>query len=162
MLDVAKISIKELLGMAVRAEIDANKVYAKLTNRFSNPLLKEKFRMLAFEENKHRQALEGLFRRKYGKEKISIPPHADKDLLPALNLTASSPLVEILNQAMESEKSAENFYAKLAKRAEEPDKKILEYLSKVEHSHYTMLRSEYLLAQEFDDYGEMDADRVVT
>jgi rubrerythrin len=71
-------------------------------------------------------------------------------------------LADILHQAMESEKSAENFYAHLAERFENPQKKIFEYLSKVEHSHYMMLRSEYVLAQEFEDYAEKDIDKVVT
>jgi len=33
---------------------------------------------------------------------------------------------------------------------------------KVEHSHYMMLKSEYALAQEFEDYAEKDIDKVVT
>jgi rubrerythrin len=63
---------------------------------------------------------------------------------------------------MESEKSAENFYVDLSKRFEDPQKKILTYLSKVEHSHYVMLQSEYALAQDFEDYAEKDIDKVVT
>jgi hypothetical protein len=35
-------------------------------------------------------------------------------------------------------------------------------LSKVEHSHYMMLQSEYALAQDFEDYAEKDKDKVVT
>jgi rubrerythrin len=162
MIDISKTSVRDLLGMAVRAEIDANKIYTDLAEKVSNPLLKEKFLMLAFEENKHRESLEKLFLRKYGEEEIPIPPKTDDDLLPSLSFTPSSPLVEILNQAMESERSAERFYAKLSLRVEDPYKKILEYLSHVEHSHYAMLRSEYLLAQTFEDYGEKDTDKVVT
>jgi rubrerythrin len=63
---------------------------------------------------------------------------------------------------MESEKSAENFYANLSKRFEDPQKKILTYFSKVEHSHYMMLQSEYALAQDFEDYAEKDIDKIVT
>ena len=63
---------------------------------------------------------------------------------------------------MESEKKAEAFYASLAERVEAPHRKILEYLSQVEHSHYSMLNGEYVLAQEFEDYSEKDIDKVVT
>jgi hypothetical protein len=35
-------------------------------------------------------------------------------------------------------------------------------LSKVEHSHYMMLQSEYALALDFEDYAEKDIDKVVT
>ena len=77
-------------------------------------------------------------------------------------MTPSSPLIDIIYQAMEAERSAEQFYLRLAEKVQETQKRILEYLSKVEHSHYMMLKSEYTLAQEFADYGEMDIDKVVT
>jgi len=162
MIDVSQAPVKELLGLAIRAEIDANATYAQLAERFSNPLLKEKFQWLAYEENKHKIGLEKLHDNLYKDEEAQIPDKADEALLPSLDLTPSSSLVDILYQAMESEKSAEDFYANLSQRVEDAHKKFLEYLSQVEHSHYMMLRSEYLLAQEFEDYGEKDIDKIVT
>ena len=162
MIAVSQAPMKELLGLAIRAEIDANAVYTQLAERFSNPLLKEKFRWLAYEENKHKTGLEKLYDRLYKGEEAQIPDKADEARLPSIDLGPSSSLVDILYQAMESEKSAENFYAALSHRVEDSQKKFLEYLSKVEHSHYTMLRSEYLLAQEFEDYAEKDIDKVIT
>ncbi|MGD2245143.1 MAG: ferritin family protein [Candidatus Aminicenantes bacterium] len=162
MLDVSTASAKELLAMAVKAEMDANQTYSDIAGNLSNPLLKEKFQWLAYEENKHKEILEKLFTTVNPGEDIPIPDTVDEDLLPSIHLTPSSSLVEILYQAMESEKSAENFYAALTQRVEEAQKKVLEYLSKVEHSHYTMLKSEYTLAQEFEDYAEKDIDKVIT
>jgi rubrerythrin len=43
MLNISKASIEELLGIATKAEIDANKTYSDIANSLSNPLLKEKF-----------------------------------------------------------------------------------------------------------------------
>ena len=40
MLDISNASVKELLGLAARAEIDANKAYSDLADMVSNPLLK--------------------------------------------------------------------------------------------------------------------------
>jgi len=162
MIDISKASVEKLLGIATRAEIDANKIYSDIANSVSNPLLKEKFQMLAFEENKHREILERLYEALSQGEKLQIPDKTDEDLLPSIHFTPSSSLVDILYQAMESEKSAESFYAHLAERFENHKKKILEYLSKVEHSHYMILKSEYALAQEFEDYAEKDIDKVVT
>ncbi|MGD8534375.1 MAG: ferritin family protein [Candidatus Aminicenantes bacterium] len=162
MLDVSTAPAKELLAMAIKAEMDANQTYSDIASNLSNPLLKEKFQWLAYEENKHKEILEKLFTAMNPGEDIAIPDSVDEDLLPSIHLTPSSTLVEILYQAMESEKSAENFYATLTQRVEEAQKKVLEYLSKVEHSHYTMLKSEYALAQEFEDYAEKDIDKVIT
>lgn len=162
MFDIANASLKNLLGFAIRSEIDSNQVYSDLADKYSNPLLKEKFQWLAFEENKHKETLEKLFEALLPKETLQIPDEPNEELFKKITLTPSSTLVELLYQAMESEKKAEDFYAQLANRIETSHRKILEYLSQVEHSHYVMLNSEYLMAQEFEDYGEKDIDKVVT
>ncbi len=162
MTSIARASVKSLLGYAIRAEIDSNRVYLRMAKRVKNPLLREKFQMLAFEEKKHREVLEHLYENLYHGERIEIPDEVDEKLLPAVRMKPSSTLVDILYQAMQAEKSAENFYAALAQRIRPPKKKILDYLSKVEKSHYLMLQSEYAMAQQFEDYGEKDIDKVVT
>jgi len=162
MANIEKEPIKKLIGYAVRAEIDSNKVYLKLSARLKNPLLKEKFQLLAFEEKKHKEVLENLFAALYKGDELQVPECVDVRLLPAVVVKPSSTLVDILLQAMQAEKSAQDFYASLAARVKSATRKILEYLSKVEKSHYLILRSEYALAQEFGDYGEQDIDKVVT
>lgn len=162
MTSIAREPIRNLLGYAVRAEIDSNRVYLRMAKKVKNPLLQEKFQVLAFEEKKHREILENLFDSLYHGEKIHVPDKVDERLLPQVRVRPSSSLVDILYQAMEAEKSAESFYAGLARRIRTPKKKILDYLSKVEKSHYLMLRSEYVMAQQFEDYGEKDIDKVVT
>jgi rubrerythrin len=162
MVNIAREPVKKLLGYAVRAEINSNRIYTRLARRVKNALLKEKFLVLAFEEKKHKEVLENLFESLYGGEKIEVPDAVDEKLLPAVRVRPSSSLVDILYQAMEAEKSAQDFYSGLAKRVRPPKRKILEYLSKVERGHYFMLRSEYAMAQQFEDYGERDIDKVVT
>jgi rubrerythrin len=162
MVSVAKQSVKKLLGCAIRAEMDANKAYAKMAARVKNLLLKEKFQVLALEEKKHKEILERLFSCLYKKEKPEVPKTVDERLLPAVVIKPSSSLADILGQAMKGEQSARDFYAALSKRVQGANKKMLAYLSQVENSHYLMLRSEYTLALQFEDYAEKDIDKVVT
>ncbi len=162
MINMKKASVQELLGLAIRSEIDSNAAYSSMAQRVSNPLLKEKFNMLAYEENKHRDVLEKLGKVLFPEDEIGIPDKADPALLPSIEISPSSSLVDILYQAMKAEKSAEDFYARLSKRFKNPQKKILVYLSKVEHSHFKMLEGEYTIAQDFGDYAEKDIDKVVT
>ncbi|MGD2294631.1 MAG: ferritin family protein [Candidatus Aminicenantes bacterium] len=162
MIDPSQLSVKELLAMASRAEIEANRTYSDLANTVKNPLLKEKFQWLAFEENKHKESLKKIFQSLYSEKKMEIPDKTDEALLPSIRFTPSSSLVEILDQAMNAEKAAENFYTNLAQKVGNPQQRILKYLSVVEHSHFAMLKSEYTMAQEFEDYGEQDIDKVVT
>jgi rubrerythrin len=160
--DITKASLKDLLGFAIRSEIDSNKVYSDLADRYANPLLKEKFQWLAFEENKHKETLEKLFSALLPEETLRLPDEPSSELFKKITITPSSTLLDLLYQAMESEKKAEDFYAQLAGRVESQYRKILEYLSQVEHSHYSMLNGEYFMAQQFEDYGEKDIDKVVT
>jgi len=162
MVSIVREPIRSLLGYAVRAEIDSHRVYLRMARKVKNALLREKFLVLAFEEKKHKEVLESLFESLYRGEKIVVPDTVDEKLLPAVRVRPSSSLVDVLYQAMEAEKSAQNFYAALARRVRSPKNKILEYLSKVEKSHYLMLRSEYAMAQQFEDYAEKDIDKVVT
>jgi len=162
MLDVSTTSVKELLAYAIRSEMDSNKAYSDLADRVSNPLLKEKFQWLAFEENKHKQMLITLHGTLFSGQTIQIPDKPSEELLKRIEITPSSSLLDILYQAMDSEKSAEEFYARLAERMEPTQKKLLLYLSKVEHSHYVMLKSEYDAVQDFEDYAEKDIDKIIT
>ncbi|MBS3818652.1 ferritin family protein [bacterium] len=162
MVDISKYSLKELLGFAVRSEIDSNQTYSNLAHRLKNPLLKEKFQLLAYEETKHKETLENLFGSIFPGEQIRVPEKQSEELFKKIQVTPSSSLVDILKQAMDSEKSAENFYANLAKQIENTKKRILEYLSKVEHSHFRMLEGELSLALEYEDYAEKPIDKVVT
>jgi rubrerythrin len=162
MLDVSTSSVKELMGYSIRSEIDSNKAYSDLSDRVSNPLLKEKFRWLAFEENKHKEILMKLHNALFPNQTIQIPEEPSKDLFKSIDVQPSSSLIDILLQAMETEKFAEDFYARLADRVEEGQKRLLQYLSKVEHSHYLMLKTEYEAAQDFEDYAEQDIDKIVT
>jgi len=162
MADLSQLTVKELLGMASRAEIEANKTYAELADSVKNPLLKEKFQWLAFEENKHKESLSKLFHSLFREEHMEIPEKTDQGLLPSIHFTADSSLPDVLLQAMKAEKAAQEFYSGLARKVDNPQHRILNYLSHVEHSHHEMLRSEYTMALEFEDYGEQDIEKVVT
>jgi rubrerythrin len=159
---IAKLPVKKLLGYALRAEIDANRIYTRMADRVKNTLLKEKFLLLALEEKKHRDIILRLFASMWGAEKPEIPKIVDERLLPAVMIKPNSDLVDVLSQAMDAEKSAREFYASIAKKVQAPTKQMLMYLSKVENSHYLMLRSEYILALQFEDYAEKDIDKVIT
>ncbi len=162
MINLARTSLKTLLGLAIRAEIDSHNVYQRLARRLKNPLLREKIRILAFEEKKHEKALKNLFAASYPKEKLLIPPKTEEKLLPSVVIKPSSSLVDLLEQAMKAERSAETFYARLSRRIKGEKKRLLQYLSRVEKSHFLMLQSEYTLALQFEDYAERDIDKVIT
>ncbi len=162
MVNLANQPVKKLLGYAIRAEIDANRIYTRMADRVRNSLLKEKFLLLALEEKKHKDIILRLFASMWAGERPEISRAVDERLLPSVTIKPSSSLVDVLSQAMNAEKSAREFYASLARRIKAQNKQMLIYLSKVENSHYLMLRSEYILALQFEDYAEQDIDKVIT
>jgi rubrerythrin len=162
MVSLARLPVKKLLGYALRAEIDANRVYTRMANRVKNTLLKEKFLLLALEEKKHRDIILRLFASMWAAEKPEVPQTVDERLLPSVSIKPSTDLADVLRQAMDAEKSAREFYASLAKKVQAQNRQMLTYLSKVENGHYLMLRSEYVLALQFEDYAEKEVDKVIT
>ena len=162
MIDIQKAPIKDLLGMAIRSEIDSNRVYSDLVQRVTNPLLKEKFQFLAYEESKHKQILEKLVDILCVDDKPRIPENVDEQLLPSIQFTSSTGLADILYQATKAEQAAEEFYIRTAEKVSGLPQKMLTYLSKIEHSHFLTLKNEYALAQDFADYGEQDIDKIIT
>jgi len=162
MASIANQSVKKLLGYAIRAEMDANRIYSRMADRVRNTLLREKFQLLALEEKKHKEIILRLFASMWAGERPEISMAVDERLLPSVSIKPSSSLVDVLSQAMNAEKSAREFYASLAKRIKALNRQMLMYLSKVENSHYLMLRSEYILALQFEDYAEQDIDKVIT
>jgi len=162
MVNLANQPVKKLLGYAIRAEMDANRIYTRMADRVRNTLLKEKFQLLALEEKKHKDIILRLFASMWAGERPEISMAVDERLLPSVSIKPSSSLVDVLSQAMNAEKSAREFYASLARRIKALNRQMLIYLSKVENSHYLMLRSEYILALQFEDYAEKDVDKVIT
>ena len=152
-------SLDKLLIIAIKAEINAQKIYIELAGIAETFILKEKLTFLAGEEEKHETILRGIFDKHFpGREprivKKSVAPNPD------IILDREAPLSELLFQAMKAELEAEEFYTALSgKFPGAPNVgKMLNYLARVEHSHYQILKGEHealLDFEQFDEYHEM-------
>ncbi|MCX7975162.1 MAG: ferritin family protein [Candidatus Aminicenantes bacterium] len=162
MLNLARTSLKTLLGLAIRAEINSQKAYRQLQRHLKNPLLQEKVGLLALEEKKHEKALKNLFKASFPHDELIIPDKTEESLLPSIIIKPSSTLVDLLEQALLFEKAASSFYARLSRRVKGDKKRLLQYLSRVEKSHALMIGSEYALALQYEDYAEKGIDKVIT
>jgi len=145
----------EILGIAVRAEIDAAALYRSLYGRVKNEVLKQKLDFLAKEEDRHKILLERLFKDKYPGQTLRVPEAARPAKgIPSVETMA---VIDLFKLAMGKEKEAEAVYQDAKVRIEDPAaKKMLDYLSRVERSHYYMLKSEVDLLQAFPDAYEVE------
>ena len=145
----------EIMGIAVRAEMDAAAIYRGLLGRVKNEVLRQKLDFLAKEEDRHKVLLERLFRDRYPGRILRVPETAR----PAKGVPSveSMAVVDLFKLAMGKEKEAEEYYREAGVRIEDPAaKKMLGYLSRVERSHYFMLKSEIGLIQAFPDSYDVE------
>jgi len=146
----------EILGIAIKSEIDSAKLYQRLIDKIKNKAVRERIGLLIKEEKKHREIFESLHRQKFPEVEIAIPKTS---FVPKMEsaLTQDLSAKELLEVAMENEKTSERFYSDLEKRSLDlSGKAMLQYLSRAEQTHYKIIKDEYDMLQQFPDYFEME------
>lgn len=146
----------EVLAEAIAAEIESAKFYAGLLGRVKNILLQQKLKFLVLEEKKHRRLLERLYQQRFAGRKLKIPGRPVRTR-PALELDEKTSVLDLFKLALMAEKQAEEFYREARRAArEEASRKILTYLTRVERSHYFLIKSEIDLLARFPDYYDVE------
>jgi rubrerythrin len=145
----------EVLGVAIKSEVDAASFYAALAARVRNPTLAAKLDLLRQEEVKHRALLQDLYARRFPDVELQLPA---QPLLPALDIPpADLGISELFQLAMKAEQASADFYSREAERAtDETSRTMLRYLSSVERSHLHTLETEYDLVSRFPGYYNAD------
>ena len=146
----------EVLGIAVRSEIEAADFYAGLLARVKNILLQQKLKFLVLEEKKHRKILERLHAQRFPGVPLKVPEKAVRPR-PKPELAEKSSILGLFQTALEAEKMAETYYKDAREILEDAgSRKMLEYLSRVERSHYFLIKSEIDLLSRFPDYYDVE------
>lgn len=140
-----KLTSLEVIGMAIRSEEDAAKFYGHISRMIENDLVRAKYEHLAREEANHRKMLTEVYKKMSGGQ--DRPPR-----IPGTPETAegggvpeemAESLEALLKLAVQRERKAGTFYRNAADHATDlSGKKILRYLSEVEHGHELMLERE--------------------
>lgn len=152
----AALKPSEILAVAVKAEIDAASIYVGLQGRVKNEVLLQKLKFLAHEEERHRAMLERLSADRFPGRELAVPDRPDLPLK-SVPIDEKSSVLDLFKLALQKEKQAEDFYKDSRKTMEdEQSRKILDYLSRVERSHYFMIKSEIDLLQKFPDYYNVE------
>ncbi len=146
----------QVIGVAIRSEVDAAAFYTRLQERVKNVLLVQKLKFLATEEEHHRKILEKLFGQRYSDKPMDVP---EQSLMPPVgaSLGADPSVPELFQAALKAEETAEAFYEEAGMLAEEEgSRRILAYLGRVERSHQAMIKSEMDLLNRFPDYYDVE------
>jgi rubrerythrin len=146
----------QVLGVAIRSEVDAAAFYTRLQERVKNVILVQKLKFLVLEEEHHKKILERLLGQKYPDKPKDIP---ESSLMPPISVAVGTdPTVPALFEAaLKAEELAEAYYNEAGERMdEETSRKILAYLGRVERSHQSMIRAELELIRKFPDYYSVE------
>lgn len=146
----------EVLGVAIKSEIEAAALYARLAAQVRNATLASKLNFLRGEEEKHRSILQDVYERRFPDIELQLPAQSPVPTVDTTTL-ANMTVPELFQLAMKAEQLAADFYAREADRSfDEMGRTTLRYLSHVESGHYKMLETEYELVSRFPDYYNAD------
>jgi rubrerythrin len=151
-----KLRPEEVLAVAVRSEIEAAGFYAGVLAKVKNVVLQQKLKFLVLEEKKHRRILEKLYAQRFPDVEFKIPEKAVRPR-PSVQVDEKGSILDLFKAALEAESFAEKYYKESRSVMEDPgSRKILEYLSRVERSHYYLIKSEIDLLNRFPDYYDVE------
>ncbi|MBC7262470.1 MAG: ferritin family protein [Chloroflexi bacterium] len=146
----------EVLGIAIKSEIEAASLYARMTALVRNTSLASKLAFLRQEEEKHREMLESLYTRRFPDVELQLPAKSPVPQIQSADLDDMT-VPELFQLAMQAEQMAADFYSREADRSnDQAGRTMLRYLSNVEHGHYHLLQTEYELVSRFPSYYDAD------
>jgi len=140
--DLNEFSSKELIGLSIQSEIDANEYYTEFSENAIGELMAERFQSLARDEEVHKDALLKIHEEEYGDkdyvvpEGKKLPPHETK-----FKFTNVANMIDSLEKGIINENSARRIYKHLSKRMENYATEF-EYLAIMEKGHAESLKAE--------------------
>ncbi|MBN2185382.1 MAG: ferritin family protein [Candidatus Krumholzibacteriota bacterium] len=144
------LTILEVLGIGIKSEIDAVRLYTKMKDMVGTDDLREKMDFLISQEKKHESILREVYEKKSPDVELALPPRSIVPMIDEL-LGKESTLRELFQTAMKAELLAQEFYASLAKKTVDSNAKaILTYMASMEQSHYAILQAEFTQMEMLD------------
>jgi len=150
-------STEDLILTSLKSEIDSKSAYLKIKDSAKNVVLRDKMNFLANEEEKHRSFFETLYKKSYSNKTI-ILPRVSPVPLPEIKIEDEmAPLSEVLQQAMDAEVTAHDFYIEVSKRfmKEKDIFNMLNYIADMEMGHYKLLEIEKENSIKFESYDNL-------
>jgi len=150
----------EVLGLAIRSEVEAASLYARMSEQVRNDSLAAKLIFLQHEEEKHRRMLERQYALRFPDVALELPQQSAVPTIGGIDFSNKT-IPELFLLAIKAEVIAAAYYAHEADRSQdEVGRATLRYLSHIERGHYQMLETEYELAARFPDYYNADDFRL--
>jgi rubrerythrin len=157
-MDLNGFTLEDLFLTAIKAEIDSKEAYSIMAGITKNAFLKDRFRFLADEEEKHRSFLTQQYELQFPKKNLVLPKVSPVPLPEIMVSGENMPMSELLQQAMDAEKAAYGFYTGFSKyvKASTELSVTLGYFARMEESHYHILKQELEAEREFEAFDNFN------
>ncbi|MBA3046177.1 MAG: ferritin family protein [Candidatus Thermoplasmatota archaeon] len=157
-MDLEGLSLEELFYTAIKAEMDSKEAYSIMAGITRNAFLKDRFRFLAGEEEKHRSFLTQQYEVQFPSKALELPAVSHVPL-PEIDVkNGHLSISDLLQQAMNAERAACDFYQSFAKfvKSDKALATTLGYFARMEESHYQMLKQELEAEEEFETFDNFN------
>ncbi|MFO7916316.1 MAG: ferritin family protein [Candidatus Krumholzibacteriales bacterium] len=145
----------EIFSIAIKSEIEAEKLYQHMKGMTENTILQEKFDFLISQEKKHEQILKEAYEKMFPEVELKTPENSPVPLLDDI-LSDNPSLKKLFEVAMEAEKRAQSFYSDLARKTRnQSSSSLLNYMARMERSHLALLEVEY---EQLETGAEIESD----
>jgi rubrerythrin len=145
-MEIEKMTIEDILGIAMATEIQGQAFYMRLSEKVENPDVKKRIGRLADDESRHQKIIGDLYRRLLGKEPQDLPTKGIPDIVKAiasLRVDDRTQVLAVLDMAIEAETTSAKFYQRgAAIAADSKTRLIFEELEAEEDGHFNYLVSE--------------------
>lgn len=155
-MDLSKYTLEELFQTSIKAETDSREAYSILSGITRNAFLKDRLRFLSDEEEKHRIFLTDEFKKHLPDSEFVMPEYSPVPL-PEIDVSDETvPMSQVLQQAMDAELAAYEFYTEFAKYVSDRQDLMLTlgYFAQMEQGHYELLKLEQANAERFEEFDE--------
>ncbi|MEF8917379.1 MAG: ferritin family protein, partial [Candidatus Bipolaricaulota bacterium] len=132
---------QELLGRAIKTELEEAEVYRNLHEKYLPETTKATIERFVVQEEEHEEKLRSTFDDFFPGEEIPLPERSGIEL--PENISEKTTPKEIIKKAIEGERDAEEFYRELRDEFEDKEvRRLLGFLASNEREHYEILRVE--------------------
>lgn len=149
-------STEDLILTSLKSEIDSKSAYLKIKDSVKNAVLKDKMDFLAKEEDRHKIFFESLYKKKYPNKVMKIPDRTPVPLPEIKIKDEEMQISDVLQQAMEAETAAHDFYLGISIRFKDEKDifNMLKYIADMEMGHYRLLEIEKENSLRFESYDD--------
>ena len=145
-MQIEKMTIEDILGVAAATELQGHRFYVNLAEKVQNPEVKRKIGTLAADEKRHLQVVEDLGKKVLGHEFRGPASKGVPDILKAiaaLQINNKTQVLQVLDMAIEAETISAKFYQRGASLATDKiTREVFEELEREEDAHFNYLVSE--------------------